>query len=145
LKLFLDANVLFTAAHRASGKSAFIIEKAREGLWEAVTCDLAVEEARRNLEAKYPSALASLDELLKSVRLVPTIAGSQCPIDLPKKDIPIFLSAWRSGATHLLTGDLRDFGRFMNQPKKTGDVIIQTVAAFLEKFVRNRPDPSGKP
>lgn len=134
MKLFLDANVLFTAAHRASGKSAFIIEKAREGLWEAVTCELAVEEARRNLEAKYPGAIASFEELLRSVRLVPTIAGPRCPIDLPPKDVPIFLSAWRSGATHLLTGDLRDFGRFMNQPRITGDIVIQTVAAFLEKL-----------
>lgn len=134
MKLFLDANVLFTAAHRASGKSAFIIEKACEGLWEAVTCDLAVEEARRNLEAKYPSALVQLEALLKDVGLVPTITGPQCPIDLPAKDVPIFLSAWRSGATHLLTGDLRDFGRFMNQPKKTEGVLIQTVAAFLEKL-----------
>jgi hypothetical protein len=132
LKLFLDANILFTAAHRPSGKSAFVIEKAREGFWQVVTCQLAIDEARRNLEAKYPKAVDSFDRLLKDVGLVPTIVGPRCPIDLPKKDIPIFLSAWRSGATHLLTGDLRDFGRFMNQPKKTRGVLIQTVAAFLE-------------
>lgn len=116
------------------GKSAFVIGKVREGFWKVVTCSLAVDEARRNLEAKYPSALASLEVLLREVGRVPTIMGPHCPIDLPPKDVPIFLSAWRSRSTHLLTGDLRDFGLFMNQPKKTRGVVIQTVAEFLESL-----------
>jgi len=38
-------------------------------------------------------------------------------------------------ATHLLTGDLRHFGAFMNAPERTGGIAIQTVAAFLADAV----------
>ena len=36
-----------------------------------------------------------------------------------------------SGATHLLTGDLKEFGPFMNRPEETFGILIQTVANFL--------------
>jgi predicted nucleic acid-binding protein len=72
VKLFLDANVLFTAAHNPEGKSAFVIELAREGKWEVVTSHFALEEARRNLEAKFPDAVPLLDRSMRSVGLVPS-------------------------------------------------------------------------
>jgi uncharacterized protein len=53
-RLFLDANVLFTAAHNPHGKAAFLIALAAEGYWEVMTSTLAVEEAQRNLARKYP-------------------------------------------------------------------------------------------
>lgn len=34
-------------------------------------------------------------------------------------------------ATHMLTGGLKDFGRFMNRPKITFGIRIGTVADFL--------------
>jgi predicted nucleic acid-binding protein len=131
VKLFLDSNVLFTAAHNPGGKAAFVIELAREGHWEVATSHFAVEEARRNLEAKYPVAVDALDNLLRNVVVVPTPLDEPCTIDLPEKDVPIFLSAVGARCTHLLTGDRKDFGRFMNDPKKTSGIVIQTVADFL--------------
>jgi hypothetical protein len=53
---------------------------------------------------------------------------------LPKKDDPIFLSALGARCTHLLTGDLKDFGRFMNAPEDTSGILIQTVAGFLSSL-----------
>ncbi|MGH9334187.1 MAG: hypothetical protein ACRD21_10610 [Vicinamibacteria bacterium] len=50
---------------------------------------------------------------------------------MPEKDRPIFLFAAGAGCTHLLTGDRKDFGRFMNEPTKTAGIVIQTVADFL--------------
>jgi predicted nucleic acid-binding protein len=131
VKLFLDANVLFTAARNPGGKAAFVIDLAREGFWEVATSDFAIEEARRNLEVKFPEALDALDRLLGRVLLAPAAPNERCPIDLPEKDRPIFLSASSARCTHLLTGDRKDFGRFMNDPKKTAGVVIQTVADFL--------------
>jgi hypothetical protein len=32
---------------------------------------------------------------------------------------------------NLLTGDLKDFGPFMNEPGQTKGIVIQTVAEFL--------------
>lgn len=57
-----------------------------------------------------------------------------CAVELPAKDRPIVLSAIGADCSHLLTGDLKDFGRFMNQPDKTGGVVIQTVSEFLDAF-----------
>ena len=134
MKLFLDANVLFTAAHNSAGKAAFVIELAGEGHWEVVTSSFAIEEARRNLEIKFPETLDAFESLTDAVSVVPAVFNETCPIELPEKDVPIFLSALGAGCTHLLTGDLKDFGRFMNAPDETSGVLIQTVAEFLSKL-----------
>ena len=52
--------------------------------------------------------------------LIAPFPGRDCPIDLPAKDRPIFLTALRYGATHLLTGDMRHFGPFMNDASEIG-------------------------
>jgi hypothetical protein len=131
VKLFLDANVLFTAAHNPSGKAAFVIEIAREGFWEVTASRFAIEEARRNLEIKFPKAVESLESLLEHVDVADAVVDEPCPIDLPEKDRPIFLSASRAGCTHLLTGDRKHFGRFFGDSRKTAGIVIQTVADFL--------------
>ena len=132
MKLFFDANVLFTAAHNPDGNAAFVIELARSGHWQVVTSPFAVEEARRNIEVKFPNCVVSFDELTQNLDLVPDVLEGDCPIDLPEKDRPIFLSASSANCTHLLTGDLKHFGPFMNEPEKSMDLIIQTVREFLD-------------
>ncbi len=132
-RLFLDANVLFTAAHNPAGKASLVFELAAKGHWAIVTSGLAMEEARHNLRLKYPACLPRLEMLLKSALIAPVVAGRSCPLDLPAKDVPIFLAAVHTRATHLLTGDLRHFGRFMNTPSQTGGITICTVSTFLEQ------------
>lgn len=131
MKLFLDANVLFTAAHHARGKSAFIVELSSKGHFEVVSSSFAIDEARRNLEAKSPDALENFENLRKAVGIVPDVYEKTCPIELPEKDVPIFIAALRARCSHLLTGDRKHFGRFMNAPKRTSGVVVQTVSDFL--------------
>ena len=131
--LFLDANVLFTAAHNPSGKAALVLELGTLGYWRMVASTLAVEEARRNLASKFPSAVSRLEILLRDMTVLPSVSGRDCPIDLPAKDRPIFLTALRYGATHLLTGDMRHFGPFMDDASQTAGIRITTIAAFLYK------------
>ena len=131
MKLFLDANVLFTAAHNPQGKAELVIELAGDGHWDVVTSSFAVEEARRNLTIKFPGALAAFESLLVVIDIVPAVVDEACPIELPQKDVPIFLSARRAECTHLLTGDKKHFGKYMNVSQKTSGLIIQTVADFL--------------
>jgi predicted nucleic acid-binding protein len=71
MRLFLDANILFTAAHNPSGKSALIIKLSADGHWRTLTCRLAVEEARRNIERKYPHCLPALDALISTIEVTP--------------------------------------------------------------------------
>lgn len=133
-RLFLDANVLFTAAHHTGGKAAFLITLGAEGYWEVITSGLAVEEARRNLERKYPHCLPDFEILLSSIKQVPSGAGDRCPTALPDKDKPIMEAAMHAQATHLLTGDLKDFGPYMNRPDDCAGIMIQTVAHFLDSL-----------
>ena len=49
MRVFLDANVLFTAAHNPHGKAAFIIELRAAAHFFYFTSDAALIEAERNL------------------------------------------------------------------------------------------------
>ena len=132
IRVFLDANVLFTAAHNESGKAALVVELGIRGHWRLATTAYAVEEARRNLEIKFPGSMSRFEALCAAVKLVPSGRGETFPVALPENDRPILEAAIRCKATHLLTGDRKHFGRFMNRPEVTAGVIIQTVAEFLE-------------
>lgn len=131
MRLFLDANILFTAAHNPEGKATLIIELGSQGYWKLFSCPYALEEARRNLERKYPHLLNNFGTLQHGIHLAEHRANLDFPDGLAQKDQPIFQAALSCQATHLLTGDLKDFGSFMNQPENTSGICIQTVAEFL--------------
>ncbi len=131
MRLFLDANVLFTAAHNPGGKAALIIELGAQGHWEISSSLYAMEETRRNLERKFPQSLDGLDTLRHNIRLVKHRIDLPFPEGLAQKDQPIFQATLACQATHLLTGDRKDFGPFMNQPENTFGIYIQTVSEFL--------------
>jgi predicted nucleic acid-binding protein len=131
VRLFLDANVLFTAARTPIGKAALIIGWGGEGYWQVVTSAYASEEARRNLEQKAPASLPQLVDLLRNIEIVVPSLTAPCPDNLPLKDRPIFQAAHTGEASHLLTGDLKDFGPLMNRPELTFGITVQTVAEFL--------------
>jgi predicted nucleic acid-binding protein len=127
-RLFLDANVLFSAAYRA--------DAGVQRLWALpnatlVTSEYAVSEARRNLAA--PEQLSRLDGLLESIEvgpartLDPTLRRG---IELREKDWPILGGAVAARATHLITGDLRDFGPFFGHVVL--GVLIVTPARYLD-------------
>lgn len=133
MRLFLDANILFTAARNPEGKAAFVIGCGAEGCWQVLSSIYAVEESRRNLERKSPEALLQLPDLLRHLELVTPSPTAPGPAILPPKDRPIFQAAHTGAATHLLTGDLKDFGPLMNRPDLSFGITIQTVAEFLQE------------
>ena len=132
MRLFLDANVLFTAAHNPRGKAALVIDLGREGHWEIYSSAYALEEATRNLAWKFPESLGALRALAQVVQFVQQATGGASPPGLAKKDRPIFQAAAACKATHLQTGDLKDFGPLMNRPEETSGMRIQTVSDFLD-------------
>ncbi len=138
IRLFLDANVLFTAAHNPSGKAASIVELGSRGYWQVMTSAQAIEEARRNVAIKFSECLERLDSLIKVIPKIPSRSGQRFPISLPQKDRPILDAAIECKATHLLTGDIEDFGPFMNHPRLTSGIIIQTVSDFLSGLIKSK-------
>ena len=138
IRLFLDANVLFTAAHNPSGKAALIIDLGAQGYWEVMSCAYAIEEVRRNISIKFPDYLERFEALMATVIKVPSRSGRNCPTLLLEKDRPILEATIQCKASHLLTGDIRDFGPFMNNPSLTGGVLIQTASEFLDGFMKSK-------
>src|ERR1700676_2296855 len=105
-RLFLDANVLFSAAYRT--RSGLLL------LWKlqnVILCSssYALEEARINLTGE--------DQLTRITKLAETIHFYEAvqrklprEIFLREKDVPTLLPARKARAPHLLTGDVRPFG-----------------------------------
>jgi predicted nucleic acid-binding protein len=126
-RLFLDANVLFSAAYREGAGVARLW--AAEDV-ELVTSDYAVEEARRNLTEA--GQRERLDELLRSVRQLPAATlplDRRAGVELREKDWPIVAGAVQAGATHLITGDHRDFGPYFGA--RILGVLVQTPSEYL--------------
>ena len=107
MRVFLDANVLFSAGNAGSN-----IARLTEWLCQrdtAVSSDLAVEEARRNLELKRPQWLAGFDRVKAGLELVPA-AQFTLPVPLDAKDVPLLCAAIAARCQYFATGDKRDFG-----------------------------------
>jgi len=129
-RLFLDANILFSVAYRPDSGLRRLWQLANVSL---VTSLYAVEEARRNLT--QPVQRAALQQLLSTVQLLtvtPDTPGLPCSVELPEKDLPILAAAISARATHLLTGDMRDFGRYYGQCVE--GVLILPPAEYLRRL-----------
>lgn len=126
-RVFLDANVLFSAAYRPDSGLLRLWKLPRLVL---VTSDYASEEARRNLPAE--TQRKALEALVARVELVRgAFDGVPLPrrVRLPADDEPIIRAAIAAHCTHLLTGNLRDFGPYLDT--RVGSVLIQRPAAYL--------------
>jgi len=126
-RLFLDANVLFSAAYR-SDTGLLELWKLRE----VVLCSsrYALEEARINLSNEVQRT--RLVRLAGRVRLFE--AGErELPhgVALPEKDVPILLAAIEANATHLLTGDIRHFGSFFG--KRVEGILVLPPGDYLRR------------
>ena len=134
-RLFLDANILFSAAFRARAPLRRLWN--RPGV-ELITSAYAVAEAERHLDTHQR---ARLTELLKRVRVVPDVPSHELPtsVVLRGKDVPILAAAIANHATHLVTGDRRDFGAHFG--KQLGGVLILPPRDYFESTQRKLRRP----
>ena len=125
--VFLDANVLFSAAYRSD--SGLLQLWTREN-GRLITSAFAHEEARRNLDSEEQRD--RLEHLMADVTLVPESPRrpEHDAWSLPDKDVPILAAAVRARATLLLTGDLAHFGHLMG--KSVDGVLVLRPAAYLK-------------
>jgi predicted nucleic acid-binding protein len=129
-RVFLDANVLFSAARSPTTRLRKLWLLAGTQL---LASGLALDEARRNLAADRPTAVADLDVLAAAMTIVPEpdpAAVLPSGIDLPAGDRPIFLAAVSAQATHFVTGDRRHFRSYRGQ--SFANVLIVTPADYLD-------------
>lgn len=125
-RLFLDANILFSAAYGTNARLLRLWELERV---ELDTSDFAVEEAHRNLRTHHQRE--RLSRLLTGMRIVQESEHFTLPrgVLLPEKDRPILLAAIDASATHLLTGDFEHFGPYYRDV--IGGVKILPPAEYL--------------
>lgn len=126
-RLFLDANVLFSAAYR-SETGLLRLWKLRDVV--LCTSHYAAEEARLNLNEDVQRR--RLAELLLMFEFCDA-PERELPrgISLPKKDAPILLAAIEVRATHLLTGDVRHLGAYFG--KAVEGVLITLPGEYLRR------------
>ena len=127
MRVFLDANVLFSASNAGSNIAALIHLLIKRG--DAVTSDLAAEEARRNIKRKRPAWQDDLNIILSSIDLVSS-DNFPLPVALDEKDKPILCTAIRQKCTHLATGDKKDFRQLYDQT--VAGVTIITLLRLAE-------------
>jgi predicted nucleic acid-binding protein len=138
VRVFLDANILFSAA-KSDGAVRALLRLLVERAQECWADTYVVAEARRNLEAKGAHALQMLDTLLADVRIAAARSPSADPAAaevlawLPEKDHPVLAAAIALGCDALVTGDRTHFGR--GYGRTFGGVMIHSPRSLLESLL----------
>ena len=119
MKLFLDADVLFSASLSAAGTAQALLVAARAAGARCVCSERAFAEAQRNLAAKAASALANLELIGALVQRVPEPSAAQIQsardAGVVEKDAPVLAAALACAADVFVTGDVRHFGHLFGQ------------------------------
>ena len=135
MKVFLDANILFSAA-KSDGAIRKLIELVTAAGHECWADGFVAEEARRNLAAKAPQAMSYLESLLSRLCLA-TAQASDMELDgelpLPEKDRPVLAAAIHHGCAALVTGDKTHFGRLYG--KTLHGVTIHSPRSLAEALL----------
>lgn len=138
-KVFLDANVWFSAAHSQGGGSFFIMRLAEAGLLEVCANQHVLDEAERNLLLKSYNSLTFYYSLLTKIH--PAIASSKVSPEfekaygkfVPAGDLPVLSGAIDSKAEYLITLDKRDLANSKIRNLKWPFLIL-TPGEFLETW-----------
>jgi predicted nucleic acid-binding protein len=139
VRIFLDANILFSAAASELGAVARLLILLRENGHECWVDKYVVMEAHRNLARKQPGALRRFAQLIEAMQIA-AVSDSQAR-DLPKpaeilpdKDRLVLAAAIRCGSNALLTGDRAHFGRLYGQA--ISGVSIHSPASLAEALLK---------
>lgn len=124
MRIFLDANILFAIALPKSRTGIFFEELRKHTV--LITNIYAVEEVQRNLAEKRPDALPDFERLLKHIEII-AVTITSLDIKLASKDIPILGGAIAGRATHLLTGDKRDFQALWGETIKGVKIVSPQI------------------
>lgn len=135
MRVFLDANILFSAAKSDGAVRAMLqllVDRGRDCRADAYV----VAEARRNLVAKGPQALDVLDALLADLQIAAAAPAAEQSGELdwlPEKDRPVLAAAMRLGCEVLVTGDRTHFGPGYGQT--FGGVTIHSPRSLVEQLL----------
>jgi predicted nucleic acid-binding protein len=131
VRIFLDANILFSAA-RAAGAVRHLLALCAAAEHELWADAYVFEEARRNLAAKAPEGLAVLDAMAARIRQGSFFASSELFPEtrvLPENDQPVLAAAIRQHCDILMTGDRTHFGPLYGKTIRGVTVLSPAMVA----------------
>lgn len=112
MRIFLDANILFSAAKSDGAIQDLLTLLDRSG-HQCRADAYVIEEARRNVLAKAPDAMPVLERVLSRVE-TPAVrrvdSALEASLPLPSKDRPVLAAAILDACDALVTGDRTHFG-----------------------------------
>lgn len=135
MRIFLDANILFSAA-KSDGAIRRLLSLLESFGHECVADDYEVEEARRNILAKAAEALADLQSLLADVIVLGIQSANpelEARLPVVEKDRPVLAAAIRGGCDALVTGDSTHFGHLFGQAVE--GVTIHSPRSIAESLI----------
>lgn len=128
MRIFIDANILFSAANRASATRDLFNAAAEHA--ELVTNPHAWEEAHRNLSYKRAEHLSGINDLKKKLAISSALGRIDQAI-LPHHDIPILAGAVGAGCSHIWTSDKKHFGKWYGRQMHGVLVVSSTLLADI--------------
>lgn len=135
MRVFLDANVIFSAAYRETGSSRALFALGEAGACGLVSSGYAVEEARRNIRAKHAGRSDELESLMRRLAIcrepAPETLAWASTLGLPPKDAPILAAAIDARCHLLVTGDRTHFGPMFGRRLRGTVVMMPTEALGL--------------
>ena len=135
MRVFLDANVLFSAA-KSDGAVRALVRVLVDGGHEGWVDEYVITEARRNLGMKGAEAMATFDALLAHFKFgamnkpLPDLVQLDW---LPEKDRPVLSAAMRLRCEALVTGDSTHFGA--GYGKVFGGVTIHSPRSLADALL----------
>jgi putative PIN family toxin of toxin-antitoxin system len=132
MKVFIDSNVLLSAARDPNGKPFYAFWKAVTFPNTGMVCDQNIDEMRRIFNRKFPHQIPLLEHFLAEALPFLTVASTPADeYDDEEKirdvsDRPILRAAIAAGADILITGDKDFLESGVTIPK------IMKVAEFLD-------------
>lgn len=135
MRIFLDANILFSAA-KSDGAIRFLITSLLKKKYDLRINAFVKEEAERNLRAKDPVALCYFHELVLRLTISSLVYFKPLPkvaAYLPAKDQPVLQAALHDRCDILLTGDRTHFGRLYGQ--KIGSLIVHSPSSLANAIL----------
>ena len=136
MRVFLDANILFSAA-KSDGAIRQLLGLLEQAGHACCVNAYVVEEARRNLVAKAPGRMSAFEALLLRMETAPVHGGDpalEASLPLASKDRPVLAAAIHQRCDALVTGDRTHFGGLYG--RTVHGVVIHSPRSLAETLLR---------